>query len=45
MHSIIPVNVMTKERFFFLMLQRETERAENKCQMYGLWDLHVFLEW
>ena len=33
-HSIIPV--MTKERLFFLMLQRETERAENECQMYGL---------
>ena len=26
------------------MLQRETETAENKCQMYGLWDLPVFPE-
>ena len=34
MHPIIPV--MTKERFKKKMLQRETKRAENKCQMYGL---------
>ena len=35
MHSIIPV--MTKERQNCkTVLQRETERAENKCQMYGL---------
>ena len=34
-HSIIPV--MTKERQNCKrVLQRETERAENKCQMYGL---------
>ena len=39
MHSIIPV--MTK---VFLMLQRDTERAENKCQMYGLGVLSVFPE-
>ena len=30
--------------FFVFMLQRETERAENKCHMYGLWDLPVFPE-
>ena len=36
---------MTKETKNKKMLQRETERAENKCQMYGLWDLPVFPEW
>ena len=34
-HSVIPV--LTRERKNCKkMLQRETERAENKCQMYGL---------
>ena len=36
-HSIIPVVTKErKEKIFFFFLQSETERAENKCQMYGL---------
>ena len=34
MHSII--TVMTKEKNKNKVLQRETVRAENKSQMYGL---------
>ena len=43
----ILLSIMTKERlyFFLFFLQRETERAENKSQMYGLGDLPVFPEW
>ena len=36
---------MTKEKNKNKVLQRETVRAENKSQMYGLWDLPVFPEW